>query len=314
MRLDKFLSNATDFSRKDIKRLVRQNLVQVNGEVASDPALHVNDADSVYCDGMLVSAPRPRYFILHKPAGFVSATKDSDHPTVLDLLDEPRPESLQIAGRLDLDTTGLLLITDDGAWNHRLTSPRSSCVKTYCAELAEDIDPATADRFAQGVWLDGEKRRTLPAELRVLSPREVELDIYEGKYHQVKRMFAAIGNRVVALHRSAFGPLRLDADLAPGEYRSLTPAEVMSFEEPLASKEPSAGREPSAKEEPSASRQPSAKEEPSMNNEPSADRKPSASEMNPAITESAAPQAITTQTEAAESSVSMRMPRKRPRG
>src|SRR5699024_2719583 len=119
------------------------------------------------------------------------------------------------------------------------------------------IEPAAVTRFAQGVWLDGEKRRTLPAELRILSPYEVELDIQEGKYHQVKRMFAAIGNRVVTLHRVAVGHLRLDKSLAPGDYRPLTPTEIAGFEEPSADKEPSASVEPSAHREPSADRKPS---------------------------------------------------------
>ena len=268
MRLDKFLSNATDFSRKDIRRLARLGLIEVNGSVTKDPARHVDVSDEVRCDGVVIGAPQPRYFMMHKPAGVVSVTRDSEHPTVLDLLDEPRPEALQIAGRLDLDTTGLLLITDDGAWNHRITSPRSRCVKTYRAELAEAIDPAVATRFAQGVWLDGEKRRTLPAELRILNPCEVELDIQEGKYHQVKRMFAAIGNRVVALHRVTVGHLRLDEELAPGDYRPLTPAEIAGFEEPSAYKEPSAGREPSADKEPSAGKAPSTPPAPDLPSEP----------------------------------------------
>lgn len=272
MRLDKFLSNATDFSRKDIKRLARLGLIEVNGSVTKDPARHVDASDEVRCDGVVIAAPQPRYFMLHKPAGVVSVTRDSDHPTVLDLLDEPRPETLQIAGRLDLDTTGLLLITDNGAWNHRITSPRSRCMKTYRAELAEAIEPAAVTRFAQGVWLDGEKRRTLPAELRILSPYEVELDIQEGKYHQVKRMFAAIGNRVVALHRLAVGHLRLDKNLAPGDYRPLTSTEIAGFEEPSASKEPPVNQEPSADKEPSADQEPPP---PVPSTEPAATAEPS---------------------------------------
>ncbi len=232
MRLDRYLSNATDFSRKDIKRLVREGVVTVNGDTAGNPSLTVHENDDIRIEGNAVAAPAPRYFMLHKPAGCVSATRDSLHPTVIDLLDEPRPDTLQIAGRLDLDTTGLLLITDDGPWNHRVTSPRSRCIKTYRVQLATDIDPGVAQRFAQGVWLEGEKRRTLPAALRILAPREVELDICEGKYHQVKRMFVAVGNEVVGLHRTAVGPVRLDDDLEPGEYRPLTPAEVTALAAP----------------------------------------------------------------------------------
>lgn len=231
MRLDKFLSNTTGLSRKDIKRLIRDGAITVDGVIGRDSALQVTTHEDIRWNGAPVTAPGPRYFMLHKPAGYVSATKDSERPTVLDLLDEPRPEHLQIAGRLDLDTTGLLLITDDGAWNHRVTSPRSRCVKTYRVELARDLDPTVARRFDQGVWLDGEKRRTLPAALRVLAPRTVELDIHEGKYHQVKRMFAAVDNEVIGLHRTAVGALTLPPDLDAGEYRSLTADEVASFVE-----------------------------------------------------------------------------------
>lgn len=307
MRLDKFLSNATDFSRKDIKRLVRQGCIEINGSQATDPATQIGADDDVRCDGVVIAAPRPRYFMLHKPAGYVSVTKDSDHPTVLDLLDEPRSETLQIAGRLDLDTTGLLLITDDGAWNHRVTSPRSHCRKTYRAQLARDINPAVAERFAQGVWLDGEKRRTLPAVLRILGPRDVELDICEGKYHQVKRMFAAVDNRVTALHRIAIGHLQLDAGLPPGSYRRLTPDEVAGFEETLVDRELSASEEPSADKESPASKEPSADQEPSAN-------KVSAPTEAPAIYQPLAPgkPSLSLETSAANT-ITDRTPRKRPR-
>ena len=229
MRLDKFLSNATDYSRSEIKKLIKAGEVEVNGEIAGNPALHVNDNAEVTLTGMPIGKPGARYFMLHKPAGYVSVTKDSEHPTAIDLLvDEPRPQELQIAGRLDLDATGLLLLTSDGNWNHAVTSPKSGCKKTYRVELAEPLAAGAEKKFRTGVWLDNEKRRTLPAELQVLTPTAVRLTIAEGKYHQVKRMFAALGNRVVALHREQVGDIVLDSALQPGDYRRLTDSEVES--------------------------------------------------------------------------------------
>ncbi|WP_461480615.1 pseudouridine synthase [Porticoccus sp.] len=228
MRLDRYISNASDYSRARIKHLVRQGLVLINGTVADSPARAVAEGDQISVAGAAIHTPRPRYLMLHKPPGVVSATKDSEHPTALDLLDEPRPEQLQIAGRLDLDTTGLLLITDDGQWNHRITSPRSHCRKTYRVEVAEALPDALVTKFHDGLWLEGEKRRCLPADLEITGTHSALLTISEGKYHQVKRMFAAVGNHVTALHRLQVGQIALDPDLAPGEYRSLTQQEIDS--------------------------------------------------------------------------------------
>ena len=233
MRLDKFLSNATDFSRSEIKKLIKAGEVTVDGVLAAGPNQKLTEQSEVCLYGNLVNQPGPRYFMLYKPAGYVSVTKDSEHPTAIDLLvDEPRSDELQIAGRLDLDATGLLLITDDGQWNHALTSPKSECQKAYRVSLADPIDTDSADKiarkFAEGVWLDNEKRRTLPATLEMVTATEARLTISEGKYHQVKRMFASQGNRVVALHRERIGKIVLDADFEPGDYRPLTDDEIAS--------------------------------------------------------------------------------------
>ncbi|WP_438950974.1 pseudouridine synthase [Porticoccus sp.] len=228
LRLDKFISNATDFSRSQVKLLVRSGRVKVEGTTAHDPGLTIGDNAVVSVDEHPVGRPMARYFMLHKPAGVVSATRDSKHPTALDLLDEPRPDQLQIAGRLDIDTTGLLLITDDGQWNHRVTSPRSQCLKTYRVVVAEPLDSGIIGKFAHGLWLAGEKRRCLPATLELIDNTEALLTIGEGKYHQVKRMFASLGNNVIGLHRLRIGGIALDADLDPGEYRALTKAEIAS--------------------------------------------------------------------------------------
>lgn len=228
MRLDKFISQATDYSRKQVKRLLKEGAVTVAGEVARDPAMHIDEHCMVTVEGLELNAPAPRYFMLHKPLGYVSATRDSEHPVVLDLLDEPNKDKLQIAGRLDIDTTGLVLITDDGPWNHAVTSPRRDCAKIYHVVTADDIPESAVEKFARGIYLDGEKRRTKPATLERLYANEARLAIAEGKYHQVKRMFAAIGNRVEELHREAIGDITLDPDLEPGEYRPLTDSEIAS--------------------------------------------------------------------------------------
>ncbi|HEY5775603.1 MAG TPA: pseudouridine synthase, partial [Xanthomonadales bacterium] len=216
MRLDRFISNASDYSRSQAKHLVREGLVLINGSVADNVATVVVETDQISVDGVLIHTPHARYLMLYKPAGVVSATKDSEHPTALNLLDEPRSEQLQIAGRLDIDTTGLLLITDDGQWNHRITSPRSQCRKTYQVELADPLPDYMVKKFHDGLWLNGEKRRCLPADLEITGTHSAVLTISEGKYHQVKRMFAAVGNRVTRLHRLRVGQIELDANLAPG--------------------------------------------------------------------------------------------------
>ena len=226
MRLDKYISNATDLSRNEVKRLIKAGLVEIDGQPADSPAIKLAGDQRVTIEDAPICTPGKRYLMLNKPAGVVSATKDSDHPTAIDLIYEHRNQELQIAGRLDIDATGLLLLTDDGQWNHRITSPNADCQKTYLVELAEPVADNYSSKLAQGIWLEGEKRRCLPASMAVIAPCEVELTISEGKYHQVKRMFAALGNRVTSLHRLRIGEIELDPDLEPGEYRALTDDEI----------------------------------------------------------------------------------------
>src|SRR5690606_9855264 len=164
-----------------------------------------------------------------KPAGYVCATTDSDHPTVLDLIADRDSEGLSIAGRLDIDTTGLVLLSDDGQWLHRVTSPRHRHPKVYEGQLQEPLNQETIDSFAAGIMLHGESRATLPAQIQSTGDRLAEVTIQEGRYHQVKRMFAACGNHVVALHRRQIGGIELDPDLQPGDYRELSEAEVAEF-------------------------------------------------------------------------------------
>lgn len=227
MRLDRYLCHATTLSRSLAVRAIRAGSVVVDGEVERDPTRHISPQSSaVTLDGQPLALSGPRYFMLHKPAGYICATQDGTHPTVLDLIDEPQRSGLHIAGRLDLDTTGLVLISDDGQWSHRITSPRRHCAKRYRVTLADDLQNDVAQRFAAGIQLKGEEKPTRPAQLEVVSSRQVLLTIHEGKYHQVKRMFAAVGNHVLALHRVSIGALQLDAMLEPGKYRALSPEEI----------------------------------------------------------------------------------------
>jgi 16S rRNA pseudouridine516 synthase len=229
MRLDKFIAQTTDLSRALVKLALRNQRVTLNGAPVRDASLHISATDTVQLDGVTLKPVGPRYFMLHKPLGYVSATVDSDHPTVIDLLDEPNKQALHIAGRLDIDTTGLVLITDDGRWSHRVTSPRHECRKTYYVTLAAALVPDAEERLQTGILLNSEKHLTRPAMLERLNSNEVRLTISEGKYHQVKRMFAALDNRVTNLHRERIGAITLDESLALGQYRALTEAEISSF-------------------------------------------------------------------------------------
>jgi 16S rRNA pseudouridine516 synthase len=228
MRLDKFLSQNSDSSRSVIQQAIKAGRVTVDHVTAKKGDHKLIGNETVRFDGELVEAFQNRYLMLHKPLGYVCANSDSNYPVVVDLIRLPRWQELQIVGRLDLDTTGLVLLTDDGPWNHRITSPRYECHKTYLVTTANPISTETVALFAAGVQLHGEKAPTRPAQLELISSHNARLKIYEGKYHQVKRMFAAAGNLVVALHRESIGDIYLDTLLAPGEYRALTDQEIKS--------------------------------------------------------------------------------------
>lgn len=227
-RLDQFVSQRSALSRREAKRAVGAGRVTVDGVPCRDAARKVSEADRVCLDDQPLAAAGPRYLMLHKPAGVVSATRDSDHPTVLDLLPPDLARGLHLVGRLDRDTTGLLLLTDDGQWSHRITSPRRDCPKTYRVDLAEPLTDDAARQLAEGLVLNGEDRPTRPAIVTRLAPDRIELTIAEGRYHQVKRMLGAVGNRVTALHRLRVGAIALDPALAPGDFRALSQDEITS--------------------------------------------------------------------------------------
>jgi len=227
MRVDRFLSNLPRFNRKQVRLLLVERRVSVDGVAVSDPHHEVRAFSRVCVDDEVLQAGKPaRYFMLHKPKGCVSATADPQHPTVLDFLDEPDKDELHIAGRLDFNTTGLMLITNDGQWSRRLTQPQTKLPKVYRVETEQDIGANYAATFAQGLYFAFEDLTTQPAELVLLGARTARLSIIEGRYHQVKRMFGHFDNKVIGLHRERMGSLVLDDALAPGQYRALTDDEI----------------------------------------------------------------------------------------
>ncbi|CAN7312022.1 16S rRNA pseudouridine516 synthase [Pseudomonas alcaligenes] len=230
MRLDRLLGNLPDLNRQAARLQLATGRVRVNGAVVTNGSLEVRVFDRVTLDEREVQPGKPaRYFMLHKPAGWVSATEHPEHPTVLDLLDEPDKHELHLAGRLDLTTTGLLLITNDGLWSRRLTLPQTKQPKVYTVETEQVIDPACIETFARGLYFAYEDLTTLPAQLEILAPRIARLTLHEGRYHQVKRMFGHFQNKVLRLHRESMGELHLDPALQPGQYRALSADEIELF-------------------------------------------------------------------------------------
>lgn len=228
IRLDKYLADMGIGTRSQVKQMIRKGQVEINGEKVKKPEEKIDTGeDQVRVDGKEVCYEKYRYFLLHKPAGCVSATTDTREKTVLDLLPEELRKDLFPVGRLDKDTEGLLLLTNDGALAHRLLSPKRHVDKTYYARVEGKVDMQDQEAFARGVDI-GDDTLTLPAKLEILKAdenSEILLTIQEGRFHQVKRMFQARGKQVVYLKRMSMGPLKLDEHLAKGTYRELTDTE-----------------------------------------------------------------------------------------
>lgn len=233
MRLDKFFSSQQLASRKEVKILLKQGLILVNGESVKKPELKIDpDIDIITLNGAAVSFKKHLYLMLNKPQGYISATEDRTQQTVLDLVpDELYREGLFPAGRLDKDTTGLVILTDDGEFAHRILSPKRHVKKVYHATINQPITQHHMDEFEQGVTLkDG--YQCLPARMKVLEEGDnpvVEIVLHEGKYHQIKRMIAATGGRVIALNRVQMGDLKLDENLLEGSVREILHKELASF-------------------------------------------------------------------------------------
>ncbi len=226
MRLDKFLCEMNIGSRSQVKNIVRQGLISVNGEIVKNADLKIDEKkDIVQYKGQNLNYAEFYYYMLNKPQGFVSATRDNTAETVVSLLKNDKRDDIFPVGRLDKDTTGLLLLTNDGELAHKLLSPKKHVDKTYRVTVEHALNAENIRNLEQGVDI-GEEKPTLPAKVTVESEKVILLTIHEGKFHQVKRMLQAVNNGVVALERIAFGGLHLDAQLAPGEYRALTDEEI----------------------------------------------------------------------------------------
>lgn len=232
MRLDKFLVEMKKGSRSEVKKLIKSGRVTVDGRTVREPEQKFDpERAQISLDGQTVSYASFEYFMLNKPQGVVSATEDRRFQTVVDLIGDARRKDLFPAGRLDIDTEGLLLITNDGQLAHQLLSPKKHVDKVYFARVEGILPSDVKEQFAKGLTLDGDVK-TLPARLELLKEgpvSEVRLTIHEGKFHQVKRMFEAVGCRVIYLKRLSMGSLVLDETLAPGEYRRLTDDELCAL-------------------------------------------------------------------------------------
>ncbi|MBY0146524.1 pseudouridine synthase [Neobacillus niacini] len=235
MRIDKMLANLGYGSRKEVKQLLKSGAVKIDDVIVKDAKQHVDtNKQTVTLNGEVIEYKEFIYLMMNKPQGVLSATEDSAAETVIDLLEledqvyEPFP-----VGRLDKDTEGLLLITNDGQLAHRLLSPKKHVPKTYFAVIDQEVTEDDVKAFAEGVTLD-DGYETKPGELKILKSglrSDIELTITEGKFHQVKRMFEAVGKKVVYLKRISMGPLPLDETLELGEYRELTEEEVEMLKE-----------------------------------------------------------------------------------
>lgn len=229
-RLDKILASQGTLSRRDVKEIVKKGRISINGIVTKKSDVKIDiGKDAVTLDGELLSLKKHIYIMLNKPQGVVSASESDTDKTVVDLVpDELFRKGLFPAGRLDKDTTGFVLLTDDGEFAHRILSPKNHIFKTYLATLEHSLTQNDIEMFEKGITLaDGTTLKE--AKVEVIKDGEqplVQIMICEGKYHQVKRMFAAAGNKVIALHRSKMGNLELDSALNPGECREITPDEL----------------------------------------------------------------------------------------
>ena len=231
MRLDKFVCKSTDLTKSNAVQRIHDSDVLVNGVAVVDESAQVHENNQITLNGELLTARPFRYLMIHKPANTICSNVDEAYPSLFTGLGIERTSELHVAGRLDADTTGLVLVTDDGRWSFDIIRPTKHCKKVYVVGLsrtiAEDQVNNLIEQFATGLQLQGEAQLTRSAQLELISEKTVRLTITEGKFHQVKRMFAAVGFRVVKLHREKIGEIALDIEM--GAWRYLTETEVGSF-------------------------------------------------------------------------------------
>lgn len=223
MRLDRLVGKWAGTGKRRTRILFEEGRVRLNGRVVDERGIEVGKFDRVELGDELIQGLIPRYVMMHKPSGIVSATVDEEHVTVLDLIEEDWAGELHLAGRLDRFTTGLVLLTNDSAFSESLTEPGCKVGKVYLVEVDGPISGDVVSAFEEGMWFEKEQIRTAPAQVELLSGSKCRLTIYEGKHHQVKRMFARYNLKVISLHREAIGKYRLPDDLEPGEWIEILP-------------------------------------------------------------------------------------------
>jgi len=245
-RLDQFIAHATGAPRKAVKAWIKSKRVSIDGKICNDHGYKCKAEQLICLDNEVISQKPHLYLALNKPQNYCCSHEDDGSPSALKLLSESLqnyPKKLLFAGRLDADTTGLVLLSSDGQWCHKVTHPSKSQLmdqqgqvnttnlhsKTYCVSLAHAIDNEAITALEQGVMLHNEDKPTLPCQIQIVDEQTIQLSLVEGRYHQVKRMLAAVGNRVIALHRESIAGINVD-NLAEGEYRELTPDEVATFQ------------------------------------------------------------------------------------
>ena len=229
MRLDRFTCRSTELTKEEAQTSIQNGLVFVNGIAVLDPSAQVHENNQITLSKEPLTPRPPRYLMMHKPRDTICSNIDEAYPSLFNGLEIEKKSELHIAGRLDADTTGLVLITDDGRWSFDITNPSKQCKKVYQVTLRDPLRSDVKEALTEGIMLQGEHKPTLPAELVVMQERLVMLTITEGRFHQVKRMFAAVGNKVLNLHRVQIGDIQLDLNI--GEWRFLTEQEIRSFDQ-----------------------------------------------------------------------------------
>ena len=227
-RLDKYLQKSLQLKRQHVHLLLAKGLVLVNEHVEVNANCIVDKFSHIEAEGVCLQNNQAVYIMLNKPKGVVSATTDPEHKTVIDLITHEKRDELHLVGRLDLHSSGLVLLTNDSRWSEALTSPECKVAKKYQVTLKNPLNKEYAPAFLNGMYFDFENITTLPAPLKVLSAHLAEVTLYEGRYHQIKRMFGRFRNPVLELHRESIGEIVLDERLAPSEFRTLTTDEIHS--------------------------------------------------------------------------------------
>ncbi|BBP43863.1 pseudouridine synthase [Thiosulfativibrio zosterae] len=231
-RLDRYISQQTTLSKSQVRMLVAQRKIWVDDQIAQSVQQTVDEFCEVRVEGQILAKKTPDYWMLYKPVGVLSATQDAKHPVAVDCLralSVVQRQDLHLVGRLDLHSSGLLLLTNDGRWSQAMIAPHNKMPKVYQVVVQNPLTEQMVQGFNEGVFLTYEQVTTRPAKLKILAPNLAEVTLWEGRFHQIKRMFKRLGNRVMALHRVQIGPVKLDASLLPGQSRRLTPPEVQAL-------------------------------------------------------------------------------------